>query len=374
MSALEAAEEAKTKIVLTRKIQLLLNIKDQEAQNKAFELLCQWQRTCRRAANLILSELYMQDRLKDMIYLTEDIKIKLTNVAKDPSGILRTSKKNSTYQMLSQKFKGEMPMSILSALNNNLCGTYQKERMGYNLGTRSLRNYKREIPMPIAAKDFRHFAKIPKGRNYTFDIFGIPFKTYLGREKNFDKSALMDGLLDNKVKLCTSSMKMQAGKIFWMATFSYEKKLTVTDSDEVAEATLTIDTPIVVTIGKYRYEIGNKEEFMYRRIAIQNSLSRTQKGTSSSRGGRGRKRKMKATHKFQALESNYINSRIHFYSRKLIDLCVKHQAASLVLVNVEEAQEGTKQDECLLHNWSWYNLKDKITYKGNLKGITVTAR
>jgi IS605 OrfB family transposase len=59
------------------------------------------------------------------------------------------------------------------------------------------------------------------------------------------------------------------------------------------------------------------------------------------------------------------------YSRKLIDLCVKHHAATLILVNQEQKEEIAKEDPFLLQNWSYYSLKDKINYKAEKAGIQV---
>ena len=61
--------------------------------------------------------------------------------------------------------------------------------------------------------------------------------------------------------------------------------------------------------------------------------------------------------------------KLHVYSRKLIDLCVKYHAATLILVNQELKEEIAKEDPFLLQNWSYYNLKEKITYKAERAGI-----
>jgi len=80
---------------------------------------------------------------------------------------------------------------------------------------------------------------------------------------------------------------------------------------------------------------------------------------------------MQALNRFTEVEKNYVNSRMHLYSRRLIDICVKHGAATLILTTQEEKEEVAKEDEFLLRNWSYYALKEKISYKAEKAGIVI---
>ena len=115
--------------------------------------------------------------------------------------------------------------------------------------------------------------------------------------------------------------------------------------------------------------IGSKEEFLHRRLAIQAAIQRVKKAVPYNRGGHGRKRKMKSLEDYQHLEKRYVEQKLHVYSRMLIDFCVKHQAATLLLVNQQEKEEIAKDDQFLLFFWSYYSLKEKITYKAAKAGI-----
>ncbi len=98
----------KDTLKLTRKIQLLIDLPTKEEKKKAFNKLYQWQNRCFRAANLIVSHLYIQDMIKDFLYLSEGIKYKLADEKKDDAGILNRSRMNSTYRVVSDRFKGEI--------------------------------------------------------------------------------------------------------------------------------------------------------------------------------------------------------------------------------------------------------------------------
>jgi len=137
----------------------------------------------------------------------------------------------------------------------------------------------------------------------------------------------------------------------------------------IAEATLSLQNPIVVKIGKAKLSLGTREEFLHRRLAIQAACKRTREGVKFAKSGKGRKRKTKALERFRDKESNYVDQRLHVYSRKLIDFCVKHQAGTLVLLDQEKKIELAKEETFILRNWSCYDLTTKIKYKAEKAGI-----
>ena len=68
-------------------------------------------------------------------------------------------------------------------------------------------------------------------------------------------------------------------------------------------------------------------------------------------------------------KDKYVRHRIHVYSRRLIDFCVKHQVGTLLLVNQETKIGIAKEEEFVLRNWSYYDLMTKIKYKAEKAGI-----
>jgi IS605 OrfB family transposase len=363
--------ENKDTIVLTRRIQLLINLDDKELISEAYKTLYQWQYTCFRAANYICTHLFLQEQVKDLFYFTDETRVKLADIKKDENGILTTSRMNTTYQLLSKNFKGEVPMTILGCLNVMLFTNFNNERAAYRKGERSLRNYKRDIPIPFGGSaDLRKWQFTEDEKNFTFNLFGIPFRTYLGKDFT-DKKVLLNKTLAGMVKLCASSIQLKGNKIYLLAAFRIQKEKHDLDEAIVAEAALSIDFPLIVTVGKNRYNIGSKEEFLYRRLAIQSARRRLQKAVRYNNGGKGRHKKLLALDRFSETEKNYVNSRMHLYSRMLIDICVKHGAATLILTDQQDKEEMAKEDEFLLRNWSYHLLKEKIAYKAEKAGITM---
>ncbi|MCM5662517.1 hypothetical protein [Galbibacter mesophilus] len=362
----------KTTIKLTRRIQLLADLPTKEERKEALGMLYQWQNRCYRAANLIVSHLYVQEMIKDFFYLSDGIKYKLADEKRDGHGILKRSRINTTYRTVSNRFKGEIPTNILSCLNGALVSSFKKETQKYYKGERSLRNFRRDMAFPFSMEGITRFAYDDSKSAFCFRLFSVPFKTYLGRDFT-DKRKLLERLATGNIKLCTSHIKLIKGKIFWLATFEIEKEEHALRPEIIAEASLSLDVPIVVKIGKEKLSIGSRDEFLYRRLAIQAARKRSCEGTAFSRSGKGRKRKLKAMEKFRESESNYVDHRLHVYSRKLIDFCTKHRAGTLILVNQEDKIGMTKEEKFVLRNWSYYGLMTKIAFKAEKAGIEMIS-
>ncbi len=357
----------KSTITLTRKIQLLIDVPSDQ-KKEILEKLYRYQNRCFRAANLIASHLYVQEMIKDFFYLTEEIQYKLADEKKDQMGMFDRAKTNSTARMVFDRFKGEIPTDILGSLNNTIQSTFSKNKADYWQGTKSLRNYKRDIPIPLPIKCISKMRYDPEKKAFCFNMFAIPVKTYLGRDFS-DKRLIMERLLRDEIKLCTSQIQLKDRKIYWFAVFEFEKEEHLLKPEIIAEASLSLEHPIVAKAGNVRINIGSKEEFLYRRLAIQASQKRLQDGVVYARSGNGAKRKQKALYKTENLESKYVSHRLHVYSRQLIDFCIRQQAGTLVLKNQEDKIGIAKDIEFVLRNWSYYELQTKIKYKAEKAGI-----
>ncbi|MCZ4318750.1 hypothetical protein O4H26_07095 [Aequorivita viscosa] len=354
---------------LTRKLQLIIDLPIPEERNEAMGKLYQWQNRCYRAANLIVSHHYIQEMIQEFLYHSEKVQYKLTDEKKDPLGILNRSRNNTTYRLVSDRFKGEIPTNILSNLNRALLLTFNKEKSAYWKGERSLKNFKRNMAFPFAPDECIHCLHYNEERKaFCFRLFKIPFRIYLGKDFT-DKRKLLERAVAGETSIRTSHIKLKDGKIFWLAVFQIEKEKHQLRPEVIAEATLSLEYPIVVKADGTRLTIGSKEEFLHRRLAIQAARKRAQAGATYSKSGKGTKRKLKAVNRFHQTETNYVHNRLHVYSRKLINFCVKKQAGTLVLLNQEEKIKIAKEEEFVFRNWSYYELMEKIKYKAEKAGI-----
>ena len=164
--------------------------------------------------------------------------------------------------------------------------------------------------------------------------------------------------------------------MFLLAVFSFDKELISVDANKSAICNLSINYPIVIKEKKDKlFSIGTAEEYLHRRNAIKGALHRLQKACKHNEGGHGRHKKLQAISRFEKLEYNYVNTKMHEYSRQLVDYCIKRGIGKIVLENYKEAvdktHEETEESKYLLQSWSYYSLSEKIKYKANKVGIEV---
>src|SRR5690606_28928817 len=142
-------------------------------------------------------------------------------------------------------FKGEVPTDVLGSLNNTIQSTFSKNKKEYSQGNCSLRNFKRDIPIPFLPRNLSGFTYNPEKKAFTFRLFSIPFKTYLGKDFS-DKRKLLMAMSEGTLKLCTSQIQLKRNKIYWLAVFEMEKEEHGLKPEIVAEASLSLEHPIVV--------------------------------------------------------------------------------------------------------------------------------
>ncbi|KGE15317.1 IS200/IS605 family element transposase accessory protein TnpB [Sphingobacterium deserti] len=355
--------------ILVRKIQLYIDCDNTEQRRAYYSTLFEWQSLVFRGSNLVFTHQYVQERICDFIYLQDDIRLKLSSRKKDEQGIFTTSRLNTTYQLLSHYFKGQVPAKILTSLNVSAVKCFNQHRVAYWKGERSLSTSKRDVPIPFSGFDMK-FRRDADSKEFKFTLFKIPFRTYLGKDRG-SKRKLLEKATSGQIKICGSSLQILKGKIFLLLSLEMPKIQHALEPYVIAEASLSLEYPITVLIDRDNYRIGTKEEFLYQRLAIQAARNRLQKAASFARGGHGRKRKTKGLTNFDDKEKRYVENRLHNYSRKLIDICIKAGAGTLLLTNQTAREERAAEERFVLRNWSYYGLIQKIKYKAEMAGIEV---
>jgi IS605 OrfB family transposase len=156
------------------------------------------------------------------------------------------------------------------------------------------------------------------------------------------------------------------------------------DESKTLYAYLGVMNPIICTCdvraakeydsGYKWFEIGTKEEFNYRRRQIQDAVHRCQVNNRYSVGGKGREKKCSAIERWHDKEKNYVDTKMHTYSKMLVELAVKHSCGTIVLMRQTHREVDAKEDNqsgepFVLRNWSYYGFKEKIGYKCKMCGI-----
>lgn len=378
-------------MVITRRIEVFICENDKELRKSYYEKLYDNSKAAVATANMTISHLYMLDNTTP--YLSDEDREKIIYLGAKGNA---ATKGNAPYVKASEMFKGKADMGMLSCVCQEVRKAYQDDRKK-GMWNRSLRSYKANMPMPFKADrfcDFR-FAEYHNNEDVVrkgcfFTLMGIPFQCRFGRDRSNNR-VIVERIIDGDYEMCTSSIQIDGMKIYLLLCVDIPVQGHKLIDGKRMFAFLGVMNPIVCTTnvnynlcGESKtksvvWEIGTKEEFNYRRRQIQEAVQRCQKHNKYSNGGKGRKKKCQAIEKYHEKEMNYVGTKLHTYSRELVDLAIKHKCSEIVLMSQKKREEIAKNDnaveeknnheEFVLRNWSYYGLKEKISYKCKMVGI-----
>ena len=373
-------------MVITRKIEVFVCENDKDQRRAYYEKLYANRDIAVKVANMAISHLFALDNT--MPYLSEESKESIEFLGVKGQ---KSTKQNAPYVAASDVFKGQADMGMVSCVLQNVQKMYQDDRKK-GMWNKSLRSYKSNMPIPFKAERFLNlrFAEYENGEGEKntgcfFTLMGIPFQMRFGRDRSGNR-IIVERVISGEYKMCTSSIQVDGKKTFLLLCVDIPKKEVKINPEKKLFAFLGVMNPVICTcdIRAYKvydsgykwFEIGTKEEFNYRRRQIQEAVRRCQINNRYTTGGKGRKKKCQAIEHWHEKENNYVDTKLHTYSRMLVDLAIKHECGQIILMNQihreDEAKEDNKNGEpFVLRNWTYYGFKEKIEYKCKMVGITL---
>ena len=373
-------------MVITRKIEVFVCESDKDQRRAYYDKLYANRDIAVKVANMAMSHLFALDNT--MPYLSDEDKEKVTFLGVKGD---KSTKQNAPYVAASEAFKGQADMGMVSCVLQNAQKMYQEDRKK-GMWNKSLRSYKSNMPVPFKKDRFVNlrFAEYENGEGEKregcfFTLIGVPFQMRFGRDRSGNR-LIVERVIKGEYKMCTSSLQFDGSKIFLLLCVDMPKREAKVDTIKTLYAFLGVMNPIICTCdvraakeydsGMKFFEIGTKEEFNYRRRQIQEAVRRCQINNRYSVGGKGRKKKCQAIERWHDKEKNYVDPKLHTYSRMLVDLAVKHGCGKIALLNQKPREDKAKKDNMngepfVLRNWSYYGLKEKISYKAKIVGIKV---
>lgn len=374
-------------MVITRKIEVFICEDDKDLRRAYYDKIYANRDIAVKAANMAMSHLFALDNT--MPYLSDEDKEKIEFLGVKGQ---KATKQNAPYVAASEMFKGQADMGMISCVLQNAQKMYQDDRKN-GMWNKSLRSYKQNMPMPFKRDRFcnMRFAEYVNGDGVKcegcfFTLMGVPFQMRFGRDRSGNR-LIVERVINGEYKMCTSSIQIDGKKMFLLLCVDIPQKEVVLDEKKTMYAFLGVMNPIVCTCyvkaareydsGMKAWEIGTKEEFNYRRRQIQDAARRCQINNRYSVGGKGRKKKCQAIEHWHEKENNYIDTKLHTYSRMLVDMAVKHKCGKIVLMHQETRENKAKEENqngepFVLRNWSYYGLKEKIAYKCKMVGIKLS--
>ncbi len=373
-------------MVITRKIEVFVCEDDKEVRKSYYQKLWDHRDAAVKIANMTASHLFALDNT--MPYLSDEDKETVTFLGVKGN---KATKRNAPYVVASNMYKGKINSGMIVALQQDVSKMYQDDRKK-GMWNRSLRSYKSNMPIPWGAREYHNlrFAKYTNGEGKEmegcfFTLIGVPFQMKFGRDRSGNR-LIVERVVNGEYKMCTSSLQFDDNKIFLLFCVDVPKQEVKLDEKKVLYAFLGVMNPIVCTCkvnaareydsGMKVWEIGTAEEFHYRRRQIQEAVKRCQVNNRYTTGGKGRKRKCQAIERWHEKEKNYVDTKLHTYSRMLVNMAIKHKCGTIVLMRQTDREENAKGeneqgDTLVLRNWSYFGLKEKIAYKCKIAGIVL---
>ncbi len=287
----------KKSIIITRKIQIRVFESDIEKKNEYYKKLRDLNETVMRMANTASCHLYVQKNLDEFEYIKNDYKKHSVKIFEEGKGL---SPNNRTYRVLSRKYSDDLKglSDVTTNLNSQLCQTFRAESKEYFAGKRSLRTYRKDIPVPFSGDSIAGIKETEDKKNYYFTLFKIPFVTRFGKDMSGNRQ-IWERSMSGEYKLCNSSYQFKDGKLFLLAVFQFEPDKINLNPEKIAEAFLSPEYPIIFRYKLHEYTIGHKDEFFHQRNAIQESLRRQAIAARYNTGGHGRKKKLANCDRFE---------------------------------------------------------------------------
>ena len=347
-----------------------------------------------RIANLILSEKYVESRLR----MTEDGSGFKARKAAEINKQIRydlIASGQFTEDAINRFSKvGALSSTVLDALTQ---GIIKPQTGGQNWkdvlkANSSLPSYKRNLPVCIRCDKLKHkhvFVDSDKDHKLDLNItVGSKVRIVL-RTRNLDGS---QKTILERLTTPDSGWTQQAQQISfnerrrkWFLSLIFrfppdDKRL---DPNVIVGADLGYSCPLFAAVSNSEHaRIGRREfepitqqvrRLQSQTIARRNSILRGGKDSfvkESSRGGHGRKRRLKPIERLQAKIDNAYKTLNHQISRRLIDFAIQQNAGTIQIEDLGSIKE-TLRGSFLGARWRYHELQQFIKYKAEEVGIKV---
>lgn len=422
--------------IITRKIELRLCTEglSEEERKAHWRLLRHINNNLFRSANNISSKLYLDEHVSSLVRLKhKEYKELLKNLAKakkkgnpddDAIAEMENRLKNYEHEMTEQelaicKYADEMSSltlayglatelelkiyaQILTQIQSKVHSDFQNDQKEVREGERSIRTYKKGMPIPFPWNDTIKIESVKKNNteekenksrrdNEEFDFYlnwynGMRFRLHFGKDRSNNYQIVkrcfkLDEYCTDNYQLKTSSIQLVSKSkeidLYLLLVVDIPQEKHSLNNQIVVGVDLGINVPayVATNVTEDRKAIGNREHFLNARMAIKrkyHSLQRLQ-GTAE---GRGRKKKLEPLERLREKERNWVRTQNHLFSRDVVNFAIHVKAATIQMEDLSgygKDDEGNVEEEkkFLLGKWSYFELQTMIKQKALKAGIKV---
>ena len=378
---------------LTRKYKLI-PVGDKEEVNRVYTYLREGMKIQNESMNEYISTLYVAQILE----ASKEDRKELNKIF----GRIAASKKGSAYTDNTVFPKGlDTPTALTRKVNEDFGNAMKK---GLMYGRISLPTYKQDNPLLIKSdyvrlrslslKDYGIYHKydspmdlingLEKDTNpevYIKFPDGITFKIVFGNpHKGREQRKVFENIFSETYKVCASSIEIDKNrKIILNLCLEVPKQEHKLDKNVIVGVDVGIAINAMCALNNnyhIREAIGDESNLLRVKNQMNAERKRLQEGLKFSKGGHGRKKKLKALDRLKDRERNFTQTYNHKVSNKVVEFALRHNASQ---INIEDLsgfgkdRKGNVEDDKkdILRNWCYYELQNYITYKAQLHGIIV---
>ena len=421
---------------ITRKIELRLCSEglSEEERKAQWSLLYHINDNLYRSANNISSKLYLDEHVSSLVRLKhKEYKKLIKDLAKakkqkiaDAKAIAEMEDKLKSYEhemteqelaickyademsslSLAYGFATELELKIyaqiLTQIQSKVHSDFQNDQKEVREGKRSIRTYKKGLPIPFPWNDTIKIEVVKKNNteeqakksrrdNEEYDFYlnwynGMRFRLHFGKDRSNNYQIvkrcfkLDEYCLDN-YQLKTSSIQLvrknKKTDFYLLLVVDIPQEKYSLNNQIVVGVDLGINVPayVATNVTEDRKSIGNREHFLNARMAIKRKFHSLQRleGTAE---GRGRKKKLEPLERLREKERNWVHTQNHLFSRDVIKFALQAKAATIQMEDLSgygKDDEGNVEEgkKFLLGNWSYYELQSMIKYKAQMVGMKV---
>ncbi|MEK4122099.1 RNA-guided endonuclease InsQ/TnpB family protein [Lysinibacillus sp. FSL K6-0102] len=292
-------------------------------------------------------------------------------ISGDINAILKKDHAKSVYSMTREsavkeacdKFKNDMPQIMKGEI--------------------SIARYKRDGSFPIRAKQITYLTRV-SSKKYTCKLALLSREGVKERElKNGQidvelrtgngSNIILDRLISGEYKLSDSKIGKTKNKFYLLVAYTFTPNREILDENKIMGIDVGINVPATLAVSHdkyYRQFVGDGKEirdFENQVIARKRRIQQSRKWAGDGSVGRGIKTRTKALDKISGKIANFKQTKNHNWSKFIIDEAVKMGCGTIQLENLT----GIAEENTFLKTWTFYQLKQYITYKAEQVGIKV---
>lgn len=348
-------------MITVRKLKLSIRESDDDSRKVKYKFIRDSQYAQYRALNLamgLLSSAYLKSN-KDTKQESYKNAIKSLTNSNQIFSEIEFGRGVDTLSLVTQRIKKDFKSSIKNGLAR---------------GERNLTSYKRNFPLMTRGRDlkFRY-----EGDDIVIRwVNKIEFNVITGSNKIKENTVELKHTLH---KVINKEYNVKESSLMFDKNNNLMLNLTLDIPNELSYQpiegrTLGVDlgiaTPAYVCLSDDTYirkGIGSIEDFLKVRTQFQKRRRVLNQSLVMAKGGKGRKKKLKALESFKEKERNFAKTYNHQLSHEIVKFAKQHKCE---FINLEKlTKEGFNNR--ILRNWSYYELQSMIEYKAEREGIKV---